>query len=95
MAWSKAHEERHRAIFGREIHRLDGDTGFFYARDTQAKGNQIQDALCIYNVDSVKDRDKPSVIKIGWSKDSQKVILHLRRHLLEQAPYANYPLCTK
>jgi hypothetical protein len=68
----------------------DGDTGYFYALDTLAKENQIQDALCIYNVDSVEDRDKPSVVKIGWSKDSQKAIL-----LINSYPHAIFDFSTR
>jgi hypothetical protein len=53
----------------------DEDTGYFYALDTSGSGNPIQDALHIYNVANVTDRDKPSVVKIGWSSDSKKVVL--------------------
>lgn len=53
----------------------DGDTGYFYALDTQSEGNRIQDALHIYNVASVSDRARPSIVKIGWSQDSRKVVL--------------------
>jgi hypothetical protein len=61
----------------------DGDTGYFYALDASAKGNRIQDALCIYTVDNVKDREKPSIVKIGWSQDSQKAVL-----LINSYPHA-------
>jgi hypothetical protein len=53
----------------------DGDTGYFYALDPTQEGNPIQDAVHIYNVANVTDRDTPSVIKIGWSMDSAKVVL--------------------
>jgi hypothetical protein len=53
----------------------DGDTGYFYALDPSLEGNPIQDAVHIYNVSNVSDRDKPSVVKIGWSTDSKKVVL--------------------
>lgn len=53
----------------------DEDTGYFYALDMSCDGNRIQDALHIYNVANVSDRDKPSVVKIGWSTDSSKVVL--------------------
>jgi hypothetical protein len=53
----------------------DGDTGYFYALDTGMKENLIKDSLHIYNVASVTDRAKPSMIKIGWSKESQKAVL--------------------
>ncbi|TFW27321.1 DUF2251 domain-containing protein [Massilia horti] len=68
----------------------DGDTGYFYALDTQAKDNQIQDALHIYNVANVTDRSRPSTVKIGWSKDSQKVVL-----LINDDPHAVFDFSTR
>jgi len=53
----------------------DEETGYFYAVDAATAANPIQDALHIYNVSSVTDREKPSVAKIGWSPDSTKVVL--------------------
>ena len=53
----------------------DGTTGYFYAWDLEAEGNKIQDAVHIYNVNDVTGRDRPSVVKIAWSKDSQKTVL--------------------
>ena len=53
----------------------DGTTAYFYALDTSAEKQAIQDAVHIYNVVSVTDRNKPSVVKVGWSVDSQKVVL--------------------
>jgi hypothetical protein len=53
----------------------DGDTGYFYALDPSIEGNSIQNALHIYNVANVTDRVKPSLVKIGWSMDSKKVVL--------------------
>ncbi|TBO27131.1 DUF2251 domain-containing protein [Aquabacterium lacunae] len=53
----------------------DGQTGYFYALDTSIDGQQIQDAMHIYNVADVADRAKPSTIKIGWSTDSHKTVL--------------------
>lgn len=53
----------------------DGDTGYFYAVDTSLPENEIQDALHIYNVANVSDREKPSQVRIGWSQDSAKVLL--------------------
>ena len=67
----------------------DGRTGYFYALDTQAENNQIQDALHIYNVDNVTDRAKPSVVKIGWSTDSQKAVL-----LINNYPHAVFDFST-
>ena len=61
----------------------DGQTGYFYALDTSVEGQQIQDAVHIYNVESVSDRSRPSTVKIGWSVDSQKTVL-----LINDYPHA-------
>lgn len=61
----------------------DGDTGYFYALDTRVEGNSIQDALHIYNVANIMDRATASVVKIGWSEDSQKAVL-----LINNFPHA-------
>lgn len=53
----------------------DGDTGYFYALDTSADDNPIEDALHIYNAADVADKEEPSEVKIGWSQDSRKVVL--------------------
>jgi hypothetical protein len=53
----------------------DGDSGYFYAVDPSMKANAIQDAVHIYNASNVTDLEKPSVVKIGWSTDSKKVVL--------------------
>lgn len=53
----------------------DGDTGYFYAVDTSGQDIVIQDALLIYNVANVTDREKPSWVKIAWSVDSLKAVL--------------------
>ena len=68
----------------------DGDTGYFYALDGAAEGNPIQDALSIYNVLGVTDRDRPSVVKIGWSNDSQKAVL-----LINGFPHAVFDFGTR
>ena len=43
----------------------DGETGYFYACETVS--GPILDALHIYNVKAVSDRDVPSEFKLGWS----------------------------
>src|ERR1700739_597721 len=53
----------------------DGETGYFYALDTSAKEQSIQDAVHLYNVANVTDRSEPSTVKIGWSTDFAKVVL--------------------
>ncbi len=46
----------------------DLTTGYFYAVDTKPD-LKIIDALHIYNVADVVDKDKPSKIQITWSND--------------------------
>jgi hypothetical protein len=48
----------------------DLTTGYFYAVETQPD-LQILDALHIYNVADVIDKDKPSKIQITWSEDGE------------------------
>jgi hypothetical protein len=63
----------------------DRQTGYFYALDTSRPDNPIVDALHIYNVKSVVDRDKPSQLHIVWSADGLKVALFLNSY-----PHAVY-----
>ena len=48
----------------------DLTTGYFYAVDTKSD-LQILDALHIYNVADVIDKDKPSKIQIAWSDNGK------------------------
>jgi hypothetical protein len=48
----------------------DLTTGYFYAVDTQPD-LQILDALHIYNVADIIDKDKPSKLQIVWTDDGQ------------------------
>lgn len=55
----------------------DGDTGYLYGLD-QAKVTQpILDALHIYNVQSVTDRNESSLAQIVWSADGMRVALFI------------------
>jgi hypothetical protein len=55
----------------------DGETGYFYAWDFHLKENNIVDALHIYNVGSVIDRDLESVVEIVWLPDRLKALLRI------------------
>ena len=55
----------------------DGDTGYFYGMDLSLETNQILDALHIYNVASVVDKEIPSVARIEWSGDGSKAALFI------------------
>jgi len=52
----------------------DGDTGYFYALDTD-KQMPILDAVQIYNVANIVDKDRPSKLQIAWSNDGLKAAL--------------------
>lgn len=51
----------------------DGETGYFYAHESI--NGPILDVLFVYYVASVKDRDRPSEYKIGWSSLGRQAIL--------------------
>jgi hypothetical protein len=53
----------------------DGETGYFYGLDTSRQGQPILDAMLIYNVENVTDRDHPSIVRIVWSTDGLKSAL--------------------
>jgi hypothetical protein len=53
----------------------DGDTGYFYGLDFGQKENPIVDALHIYDVANVVDREQPSTAEILWSADGLKACL--------------------
>jgi hypothetical protein len=53
----------------------DGETGYFYAVDSNRPGNVILDAVHIYNVANVVDKEKPSTLAIAWSADGLKCAL--------------------
>ena len=61
----------------------DGETGYFYAMDQAGEEGKILDAVLIYNVASVADRDEPSQIAIIWSTDGLKSAL-----LINDYPHA-------
>lgn len=68
----------------------NGETGYFYAVDAAQQGQTIRDSLHIYDVADVTDREKPSVIEIGWAKDSQKAVL-----LINGYPHAIFDFASK
>ncbi len=52
----------------------EGDTGYFYALNVEFD-QPIVDALHIYNVANVTDKDIPSKVQIAWSSDGLKSAL--------------------
>jgi hypothetical protein len=63
---SESHTLPHSAFF-----EDDGDTGYFYA----ANLDMVLDAVHIYNVANVSDRDRESSLSILWSGDGTKCVL--------------------
>ena len=57
----------------------DGETGYFYARDYRKLGTLFVDALHIYSVQGVIDRDRPSELKIIWTRDFDAAALLLNQ----------------
>jgi hypothetical protein len=64
----------------------DGETGWFYAIDTEVEdGNPVQDAQLVYVVADVTDADRASTLEIGWSDDGLKALL-----LINDQPHAAF-----
>lgn len=61
----------------------DGETGYLYGVGHADSKMQILDALHIYNVSQITDRDIPSLFQIFWSDDGLKAVL-----LINQYPHA-------
>lgn len=55
----------------------DGTVGYLYGIELNAGDRDIVDAMQIYNVSSVVDRDVPSTIQIVWSEDGLKAALFI------------------
>ena len=54
----------------------DGTTGYLYAIERPGESEmKILDAVHIYNVDNVIDKDKPSEVQIYWNKHLTKSAL--------------------
>lgn len=59
----------------------DTETAYFYAYDRGNEQDPILDAVHIYNVANVTDRDKESEVDIVWSTDGLRVGLFINRYL--------------
>jgi hypothetical protein len=55
----------------------DGETGYFYALDTSKSEYQILDAVHVYDVTQVLDRERASGVEVTWSSDGLRVILRI------------------
>ncbi len=58
----------------------DGVTGYFYAYDLRNEAQPILDALHIYDVQNIVDREKPSLFQIIWSSDGLKSALFINNY---------------
>ena len=61
----------------------EGTVGYLYAVEFSGEHAGIVDAMHIYNVSSIVDRDRPSTIQIVWSDDGLKAAL-----LINDYPHA-------
>jgi hypothetical protein len=68
----------------------DGETGYCYAYDRRAAEGQILDALHVYSVSAVADRQLDSVAEVVWSDDGLKSAL-----LIDDYPHAVFDFATK
>lgn len=68
----------------------NGKTGYFYALDADKADNQICDAVHIYNVKNIADKDIPSKIEILWSQDGLKSVI-----LINDYPHAVFDFAEK
>lgn len=53
----------------------DGNTGYFYACNRDGADPTVVDAIHIYSVDNVVDREQESTVDILWSPDGLKAAL--------------------
>jgi hypothetical protein len=58
----------------------EGETGYFYARNYSSPELLFVDALHIYSVEGVTDRDIPSEVNILWNEDCSKSVLIINQH---------------
>ena len=68
----------------------DGSTGYVYARDYSVPDQLFVDALHIYSVDGVTDRDIKSRLSIVWSADCRYAAL-----IINQYPHAAFDFVQK
>ena len=68
----------------------DGATGYFYALDTANEDQMILDAVHIYNVENVADRDKSSTARVIWSASEEQAAL-----LINDYPHAVFDFAAK
>lgn len=57
----------------------EGVAAYFYAcdRSRETQEESILDAMLIYNVASLKDREAQRIASVEWSRDGKKAVLYL------------------
>src|SRR3954468_15520066 len=51
----------------------DGETGYAYGtRRRFLRAPEVLDALHLYNVDAIRDRDRPHALEVRWSPDGTR-----------------------
>jgi len=68
----------------------NGETGYLYAHDRRTAEGQILDAVHVYNVSAVVDRQMDSVAEIVWSGDGLKSALFINDY-----PHAVFDFAAK
>lgn len=63
----------------------DGETGYFYALDTRQQEMPIVDALHVYNVSAVNEKEIARQLQICWSEDGNFALL-----LINDYPHAAF-----
>lgn len=57
----------------------DGETGYFYGLDLENQEQPVLDALHIYNVKDILDKDVSVNIEIVWTEDGLKSCLQINK----------------
>lgn len=73
----------------------DGTVGYLYAVESRSKNYDILDAMHIYNVASVIDRDKPSTIQIVWSDDGLRASILINDYPHAVVDYTKHQGCCR
>jgi hypothetical protein len=68
----------------------EGEVGYFYAIDLKRSKDRVLDAVHIYNVANVTDRDRTSTLSIVWSADESKCAL-----LINGYPHAAFDFAAR
>lgn len=58
----------------------EGETSYLYACNHELEEQPIIDALHIYNIENIMDKDLPSHFRIVWSSDGLKAALIINDH---------------